>query len=142
MTAFGVPRTVLAGENGAHRLADHPSSRRFFLFQLVRIDREKVHPIVVAATLSPYPHPPSPFSPTSLSHHVHHAGNSVPVALGKIKHPTQSFYQNEASVCRGRSQNFAGVYYKRLFCASLESRRCLDRSRPSPIYHSSSLLRQ
>lgn len=26
MTAFGVPRTVLAGENGAHRLDDRPAS--------------------------------------------------------------------------------------------------------------------
>lgn len=34
MTAFGVPRTVLAGENGARRLDDRPLSlsRRFFLF--------------------------------------------------------------------------------------------------------------
>ncbi|KAK1128727.1 hypothetical protein K0M31_019878 [Melipona bicolor] len=107
MTAFGVPRTVLAGENGAHRLDDRPASL-VVSFSSTSENWSRgglVYSIVVAAE-TPSPRPFlfffSFFFPPVVE-------NSVSVALGKMNHQ-HAVFLSKRSTCRGHSLKILEAY--------------------------------
>lgn len=123
MTAFGVPRTVLAGENGAHRLDDRPASL-VVSFSSTSENWSRgglVYWIVVAAET------PSPrlllffsffFFPPVVE-------NSVSVALGKMNHQ-HAVFLSKRSTCRGHSLKILEAYDELLL---FYQKRRFDRSR-------------